>query len=118
MAIDLAGHGESGLGRTAWTMPSYGEDVVAVVEQLGLRDLVMVGHSMGGDIILGVRRAALPVVALNPDHGPTDVESLERQGVTAMFIPGVGHFPMLEDPDTFNRLLAEAIARFPAPVGS
>ena len=38
VAIDLAGHGESGGGRTAWTMPAFGADVVAVVEQLGLRD--------------------------------------------------------------------------------
>jgi pimeloyl-ACP methyl ester carboxylesterase len=27
-------------------------------------------------------------------------------------MPGVGHFLMLEDPDTFNRLLGEAIEDF------
>jgi pimeloyl-ACP methyl ester carboxylesterase len=29
VAVDLAGHGESGLGRPAWTMPEFGNDVVA-----------------------------------------------------------------------------------------
>lgn len=52
MAIDLAGHGESGAGRRAWTMAAFGEDVVAVVEQLGLGEVVLIGHSMGGDVIV------------------------------------------------------------------
>lgn len=52
VAIDLAGHGESGDGREAWTMASFGGDVTGVVEELGLDDLVLVGHSMGGDVIV------------------------------------------------------------------
>ena len=32
VAIDLAGHGGSGLGRKVWTMAAFGEDVVAVVK--------------------------------------------------------------------------------------
>jgi pimeloyl-ACP methyl ester carboxylesterase len=54
VTVDLAGHGESGHGREAWTMPAFGEDVVAVVEELGLEDFVLVGHSMGGDVIVEV----------------------------------------------------------------
>jgi pimeloyl-ACP methyl ester carboxylesterase len=52
VAIDLAGHGQSGVARKAWTIPSFGDDVVAVVEKLGLDELVLVGHSMGGDVIV------------------------------------------------------------------
>lgn len=51
VAIDLAGHGESGTGRTDYTMASFGGDVAAVVEKLALRHVVLVGHSMGGDVI-------------------------------------------------------------------
>jgi sigma-B regulation protein RsbQ len=36
VAIDLAGHGESGSDRDEWTMASFGRDVVAVVEHLEL----------------------------------------------------------------------------------
>ena len=52
VTIDLAGHGESGSGRTSWTMPAFGGDVAAVIEQLGLADTVLVGHSMGGDVVV------------------------------------------------------------------
>ncbi len=48
VVLDLAGHGESGLGRRAWTIPAFGQDVVAVVEKLGLKEAVLIGHSMGG----------------------------------------------------------------------
>lgn len=50
ITLDLAGHGESGMGRDAWTITSYGSDVAAVVEALDLERVVLVGHSMGGDV--------------------------------------------------------------------
>lgn len=40
----------------------------------------------------------VPVVAINPEEPPTDVESLERHGVDVVTMTGVGHFPMMEDP--------------------
>ena len=52
VTIDLAGHGASGAGRASWTMPSFGADVVAVADALQLRDIVLIGHSMGGDVIV------------------------------------------------------------------
>jgi pimeloyl-ACP methyl ester carboxylesterase len=33
-------------------MPEFGNDVVAVADQLGLSDMVLIGHSMGGDVIV------------------------------------------------------------------
>lgn len=51
VAIDLAGHGDSGLGRKRWTIQSYGGDVAAVVKKLGLKRVILIGHSMGGDVI-------------------------------------------------------------------
>jgi pimeloyl-ACP methyl ester carboxylesterase len=52
VAVDLAGHGESGADRRSWTMPAFGADVATVVDDAGLDDVVLVGHSMGGDVIL------------------------------------------------------------------
>ena len=54
VAIDLAGHGESGLSRKAWTMDAFGEDVAAVAAKLNLKQVVLIGHSMGGTVILKV----------------------------------------------------------------
>lgn len=50
--IDLAGHGESGMGRKDYTMAAFGADVAAVVDSLGLDKVVMVGHSMGSDVVV------------------------------------------------------------------
>jgi pimeloyl-ACP methyl ester carboxylesterase len=52
VAIDLAGHGESGRGRASWTMRAFGRDVAAVVTRLDLHDVILVGHSMGGDVVV------------------------------------------------------------------
>lgn len=56
VALDLAGHGDSGTNRAAWTMPAFGQDVVAVIEQLGLRRTILIGHSMGGPVIVEAAR--------------------------------------------------------------
>jgi pimeloyl-ACP methyl ester carboxylesterase len=51
-AIDLAGHGESGLDRKEWTIENYAKDVVAVVEKEELVNVILIGHSMGGPVVL------------------------------------------------------------------
>jgi pimeloyl-ACP methyl ester carboxylesterase len=56
VAIDLAGHGESGSSRRDWTIVALGDDVAAVVRQLALREVVLVGHSMGADVVLHAAR--------------------------------------------------------------
>lgn len=56
VAIDLAGHGESGLDRKEWTMGSFGEDIVAVVRKLDLDEVVLIGHSMGGPAVIEAAR--------------------------------------------------------------
>ena len=208
IAVDLGGHGESGLGRADWNLPAFGDDVVAVVDDVGAQTVVLVGHSMGGDAIvhaarrLGDRVAGLvwvdvvrslgnesestpeeidaflapfrddfeaavqrfvrnllpedaddqladriaadmaatarevtlgslryarnrqpallaalehiaaPIVAINPGTGPTDVDSMRHHGVEPVVLENVGHFPMLEDPDQFNPVLAAALGSF------
>jgi len=203
--IDLGGHGESGLGRKDWTIYSFGIDVAAVIKHLSLERVILIGHSMGGDVSadaalllpgriaglimvdvykkLGAGRPAeqidafvadfsvdfapkvqklvrsmfltnadpslvefvakdmssappavalsamrssfthsrqithdfehlkLPVIALNPDNEPTDVESMRKHGVDVIIMPGVGHFLMMEDPKRFNELLETAIKK-------
>jgi pimeloyl-ACP methyl ester carboxylesterase len=54
------------------------------------------------------------VVAINADNEPTDVEGLRRHGVKTVLIQGVGHFPFLEDPPAFNRVLEETIGELTA----
>lgn len=56
VALDLAGHGQSGAGRKDWTMPAFGDDVVSVVEALGLKRVVLIGHSLGGPVVMEAAR--------------------------------------------------------------
>lgn len=51
-ALDLAGHGESGRNRSHWTIGAFAGDVCAVAEALDLRDVVLVGNSLGGPVAL------------------------------------------------------------------
>ncbi len=209
VAIDLAGHGESGLDRKEWTMRAFGEDIVAVVDKLNLEHVVLIGHSMGGPVILEAARrmpkrviglvgvdtlqnfedkftqeqidnmftplrsnfaeatrnfvrtmftpnsdptlvekiatdmssapqevglgalegyidfqnnekirvlqeVQAPITCIPSDKYPTNVETNQRYvpSFKALIMSGVGHFNMMEDPDTFNRLLEETVQEF------
>ncbi len=52
VTLDLAGHGESGVNRKDWTISAFARDVVAVVDELDLDEVVLIGHSMGGTVVL------------------------------------------------------------------
>ena len=53
----------------------------------------------------------VPIRCINSDRYPTNVEANQKHTVSfeARIMPGIGHFGQLEDPETFNRLLAETI---------
>jgi pimeloyl-ACP methyl ester carboxylesterase len=138
VAIDLAGHGESGLGRKEWTMAAFGGDVAAVVKRLDLRNVILVGHSMGGDVIaeaarqlpgrvvglvwvdtyreLGVGRTPEQVQARVSRFRTNFVDST-RAFVRGMFLPTSDRALVdwvandMSNPARFNDLLRSAIAK-------
>src|SRR5512143_2546610 len=204
VALDLAGHGQSGRGRKDWTMAAFGQDVVSVVEGLGLKRVVLIGHSLGGPAVLeaarhlpgrvvglvlvdswvdfdgrlpaeevekyvgalqadyratttamvsqylfsastpgpvkarvletvlsgpqeigvavarssmaysplpALREIKAPICAISSDRFPTNLESNRKYvpGYHAAIMKGAGHYLMLEQPEAFNALLAEAL---------
>jgi pimeloyl-ACP methyl ester carboxylesterase len=56
VVLDLAGHGHSGLTRSKYTMRAFGEDVRAVTEATGSKQVILIGHSMGGSVIAEAAR--------------------------------------------------------------
>lgn len=56
VTLDLAGHGKSGQDRTAWTMEAFAGDIAAVVDKLDLKQVILIGHGMGGPVILEAAR--------------------------------------------------------------
>lgn len=70
--------------------------------------LGMAGYDMGA----AAARLAAPIRAINGDLYPTDVEGNRRikPDFDAVVMKHIGHYPMLERPDEFNRLVAETVA--------
>ncbi|NIM13378.1 MAG: alpha/beta fold hydrolase [Candidatus Aminicenantes bacterium] len=56
IALDLAGHGESGKNRKKWNLPAFAEDVRAVMEKEKIQRAVLVGNSLGGPVALETAR--------------------------------------------------------------
>ena len=52
VAIDLGGHGESPANREDWSIESFGQDVAAVAAAVDADHVVLIGHSMGGLVVL------------------------------------------------------------------
>jgi pimeloyl-ACP methyl ester carboxylesterase len=65
VALDQAGHGESGKDRQVWSVGGLAADVEAVVKALGLKRVILVGHSMGGPVaLLAAKRLPGTVVSV------------------------------------------------------
>jgi pimeloyl-ACP methyl ester carboxylesterase len=64
VTIDLPGFGDSKKNGDSYSIQEYGEDVSEVIEQLNLKNVVLIGHSMGGDIILESALKNPEVIAL------------------------------------------------------
>jgi len=60
------------------------------------------------------RRAGVPIRAINGDLWPTAVERNRTvvPGFSVSIMKGAGHYPMLERPEEFNRLLTDAVEEF------
>lgn len=52
VTVDLPGFGSSGKNRNAWTVEDYGADIAKVIEELKLKNVILIGHSFAGEIIV------------------------------------------------------------------
>jgi pimeloyl-ACP methyl ester carboxylesterase len=130
VAIDLAGHGDSGLGRADWTVESFAADVAAVVKALKLKRVILVGHSMGGPVSLEAARLVpdrvIGVIGVDTfqDFGETFAEEQQKQwlaafqanftGVTDQFVRSM--FAAGADTALVDRIAAD-MASSPPEVG-
>jgi pimeloyl-ACP methyl ester carboxylesterase len=76
VTIDLPGHGESGQERKNWSIESYANDVNTVITELKLKQVILIGSSMGGPIALETtRRMPARVVGIVPVDTLHNVEN-------------------------------------------
>ncbi len=84
IAIDLPGYGKSSKLRTDYSLRDYAEIINSFVQKKELRNVILVGHSMGGQI-------AMHTVLENPDTfkkliliAPAGIETFTSQEATLM----------------------------------
>ena len=62
-AIDLPGFGKSKAERAQWTIEEYANDVIAFMDTMNLKNVVIIGHSMAGEIMLQTALTNNPKIA-------------------------------------------------------
>ena len=52
IAFDLPGFGKSKAERENWTIEEYSKDIIRFIDHLNLKNVILIGHSMAGEIVL------------------------------------------------------------------
>jgi pimeloyl-ACP methyl ester carboxylesterase len=137
LTVDLAGHGASGRNRSDWSMRNFGGDVAAAVRDYwsdhadAPRQVVLVGHSMGGPVVVEAARqlggAVLGVIGVDTfkTFGAPPIPAKEYEarlaafnndfiGVTRQFVT-TSFFTTQADP-AFVRQIADDMSSAPPEV--
>lgn len=89
VTIDLPGFGESGKNRTKWSFDEYTADIKHLIETLQLKNVVLIGHSMSGDIVLKAGNqypnSLIGLVGVDNLHEPGGPMTEEQQRETDEF---------------------------------
>ena len=56
VTVDLAGHGGTDGNRAEWTLARFGEDVATALSAVPNKQIILVGHAMGGPVALEAAR--------------------------------------------------------------
>jgi len=56
VTVDLAGHGGTDGNRTDWSIAHFGQDVVSALSAVPNKQIILVGHSMGGPVAIEAAR--------------------------------------------------------------
>ncbi|MFI4933879.1 MAG: alpha/beta hydrolase [Caulobacterales bacterium] len=121
LRFDYFGHGQSGGDFAAGTITRWRADALAVIDQLTVGPLILVGSSMGGWLAClaamarPARLQALVLIAPAADFTERLIRpSLPAQGQAALAQDGVWRRPSAYDPDGYpiTRVLLEDGARW------
>lgn len=87
VSVDLRGHGQSDAPEQEYTIEGFADDVAAVCDELGVKEAVLVGHSMGGAIVLAMSVRRPDVVRSAAMLDPAILFPEESQPLLAQLAP-------------------------------
>jgi pimeloyl-ACP methyl ester carboxylesterase len=91
IAVDFRGHGRSTPGSEGYELEHLSRDLATVLEHLDLRDVVVVGHSMGGMVVMRLC-IDLPAVARDRLAGIVLVSTAAGQLLTPYGMAALARF--------------------------
>jgi pimeloyl-ACP methyl ester carboxylesterase len=101
VAVDLLGHGGSEKPTSGYTIPNQADLVAQALARLGVRDAVVVGHSLGGSVAVGLAERSpqlvkkVMIIDTPPDHSGSSLGLVAKLG----FAPVIGEFFWRVKPD-------------------
>lgn len=101
IAVDLQGHGRTPLGRRPFRLESIGDDMAALVQQLGHEQVDVLGYSLGGGVALRmalqhpgrVRRLTMVSTPFSDDDFYPGIKA-QQVGLNAAAAPMMTDTPM------------------------
>ena len=79
VSVDFLGHGQSDTPETEYRLPRFAAEVARLLEHLGLKNVVVVGHSMGGSVALELAAGWPELVRSAVSIDSTLISSPERK---------------------------------------
>ena len=75
ITLDFRGHGHSSVPIEPFTLDSLGDDVLYLADAIGIQEVILVGHSLGGMVAMDVAKRSSQVVGLILLEGWTRLSS-------------------------------------------
>jgi pimeloyl-ACP methyl ester carboxylesterase len=116
--IDLIGHGGTAAPASGYTIPRQAELVAAVLDRLGVDQVTVIGHSMGGEVATALAernpaRIAAMILIDSPPTAGTTFTIMTDAAMTPVIGELLSHF---ETGEAIRRGLAQGFAPgFPVP---
>jgi pimeloyl-ACP methyl ester carboxylesterase len=119
IAVDLHGHGRTGLGTRKISLPDMGDDMATILKQLGFETVDVLGYSFGGGVAFRlavqhptvVRRVAIVSAGFSDEGFYPEIRAQQTQ-LNAQFADAMKETPMYKSyvavapkPEDFTRLI-------------
>ena len=128
--VDLRGHGDSSREWPEYSSAANGKDIVALIDELGAKNVILIGNSIGGatSVWVGAERPGVvkSIVMINPFVEDAEMKWYEKVLFKAAFARPWGKTSWLkfyksnypsQRPDDFNQHIQELDAMLSRPGG-